>query len=252
MAINNRRFGCEFEFTNFYGELKDITKKIVEDQYGEGAIRQKEKYYHSKNNNTWDFKKDGSTGCELCTPVSLYGNINKICKVYNKLLKSGAVVTKADSLHVHVDKSDINDNKILVLWIYLEPLISKMFPKYRRGQNADYCQSIVTSRAKNKNVAEFLSRGMFTSKDHHSAISLSKRKNRNTVEFRISEAPSNVRHIKNWVKFCIMFVEKSKKIDELFFVGKRPNDVDLQELMDIVNIRDNSLKEWIEERLELF
>jgi len=205
MSLKNRRFGCEFEFTNFYQEIKRDVINVVEKHYGDSSIRAKEEYYHSKSNNTWDFKRDGSTGCELCTPVSIYGDISRICKVYRNLIKNGAVITKADSLHVHVEKKDISDNKILVLWIYLEPLISKMFPKYRRGQNADYCQSIVTSKSKIKNVAEFINRGMFTSKDHHSAISLSKSKNKNTIEFRILETKKNTQHKKKWIRYLIFF-----------------------------------------------
>jgi hypothetical protein len=220
MVIQNRNFGCEFEFSTTYHDFLPIVHQIIEDVYGPKSLKHSERWYESNNNFTqWHLKLDSSTESELCTPVSSFNDIPKICSVLKKLGENKKIkITKNDSFHVHIDIKDIDREAVLALWLRYEKIIFSLFPSHRRNHNK-FCERSILRNKTNKNISEYMQEAIDNTQDHHSAISFFFYKNkqvnelsssRNTVEFRLGEGTVNPIFIKNWVTFLLFFIDSCK------------------------------------------
>jgi len=261
MFIQDRNFGCEFEFSTIYHDFLPIVKPIIKEIYGEGCLKYSEKWYESTNNfNQWHLKIDNSTESELCTPVSKLKDIDNITSVLEKTGENKNIkITKNDSFHVHVDVKDIEREAILVLWMRYEKVIFSLFPSHRRNHNR-YCEKSIHKEKTNKNISEYLQEAIENTKDHHSAISFYFYKHkeinalsskRNTVEFRLGEGTTNSVFIKNWVIFLLFFIDSCKNLEIKDVVDimcdKRFDNSDdsFNIMMKEIQIRDKELKKWI-------
>ena len=153
MFIQDRNFGCEFEFSTLYHDFLKISKPIIENIYGQGCLKHSEKWYESNNNfRQWHLKLDSSTESELCTPVSKLEDIDHITNVMSSLGKNKDIkITKNDSFHIHMDVKDLDREAILILWMRYEKIIFSLFPTHRRNHN-EYCESSILKEKKSKNI----------------------------------------------------------------------------------------------------
>jgi len=264
MFIQDRHFGCEFEFSTIYHDFLPIVKPIIDNIYGHQCLKHSEKWYESNNNfKQWHLKIDNSTESELCTPVSNLNDINKITSVLELLGKNNAIkITKNDSFHVHMDVKDIDKEAILVLWMRYEKVIFSLFPPHRRNHN-QFCEKSILKEKSNKNISNYLQEAIENTKDHHSAISFYFYKHketntlsstRNTVEFRLGEGTTNPVFIKNWVTFLLFFLDSCKNLEIKDIVDimcdRRlvNNEENLSLMIKELQINNSEVKKWIASR----
>lgn len=253
----NRKFGCEFEFSTDWLISYNIIKPIITSLYGKDSLKAKQEWFKSNNNyRQWHFKTDSTTACELCTPISTYKKLNKILKVIKNIKLKNIKVSKKDALHVHLDASDLDPKKILLMWLKYEKVIFNMFPKHR--QNNMYCPKAIKGIIKNKLVANYFKEAEEGSKEHHYAISFyfyktnKKNAKRNTVEIRIAEGTTDYKFVKNWIIFCLYFVEASKKCDIINTMCDSPKSYSLNDLILELKIKDQTLTKWLKKRYEKY
>jgi len=256
IKLTNRRFGCEFEFSTEWRKMLKIVEPIIVDIYGEKHLLAKHDFFDSNNNyKQWHLKIDNSTESELCTQVSVLKDLKKICMVMEKLEEDEDVlVTENDGFHVHVDIRDVEKEKLLSLWLKYEEVIFSLFPKYRRDNF--YCEKGIKRRTKKgtKNIANYFLDADSNSEDHHFALSFyfskdtEKNLRRKTVEFRVANGTKDKAFVRNWVLFCLHFVEGAKKISAVKTVCASPNKHTLDELIQEIGIKDKELTLWLIDR----
>jgi hypothetical protein len=249
--IIDREFGCEIEISTPFEDSKEILKPIIEKEYGERTLQAIQNYYDSTNNyKKWHLKIDTTTEAELCTPISKFNQLKHIKKVVEKARKEGIEITKRDSLHVHVQANDVDPRNVLAAWLLFESTIKDCFPSHRHKN--DYSSQLIKCRRKGKNIANFLMRAIIESEDHHCIISFHHYEDRKTIEFRISEGTLSGDHIRNWVKFCLCFVNAAKKIDPVITICKEINSTNIDDLIEWMKIKDKKLQSWLRKRHQEF
>lgn len=247
----NIKFGCEFEFSTDIEIVANIVKEVLGNE-----LTHRNEYFKSKNNRKWHLKTDSSTCCELCTPVSSYDDMEYICSVIQHISRSKIKTTKNDSMHVHVRTNKVSKENLITAWIMIEKTLIKCFPKHRRQKYGyysknNYCGMLINHTAK-KNIASLLNSAMKISDDHHSVFSSKYYESRGTVEFRISEGTTKIKHVKNWVKFCLQFINFAKDINPYESLTSIPYKMNIEELISVMNIRDYNLGQWLKERYNLY
>jgi len=261
----NRNFGCEFEYSTEYNDFKPIVSSIIDRIYGRNKVKARPEWRKSSHNYVkWDIKTDSSTLIEMCTPISNFHDIKKICGVIESLGKNKKIkITNNDSFHIHVDANDIEKEKILILWLKYEKMIFYLFPPHRRNNN-QYCMPSSNRRGK-KIVANIFKEAMESTLEHHSAISFYfyqknskniKRKCRKTVEFRLGEGTTNPEFVRNWILFLLYFMERCKKVknplNDICEQTIKPSHGTLQDMIADLKIKDVRLIEWINKRFNKF
>ena len=78
MKLYGRNFGCEFEFSSEFEEMKTLSQEIIPPIYGKHKLKVTSDWIRSNNNKEWHLKPDATTNSELVTPISSYKDINKI------------------------------------------------------------------------------------------------------------------------------------------------------------------------------
>ena len=251
--IYSIKFGCELEFSTAFDDSKQFVKDSIHKVFGVNSLNIKKEVFKSINNKKWDLKLDPSTESELCTPISTWKKIDKICDVIN-LIKEKIKVTDNDALHVHVDMRNMDEKKILALWLKYEKIILSLFPKYRR--ESFFCERSIRKLKSGKNTASFFKDAMSATSDHHSAISFNLteegKKKRRTVEFRTAEGTKDPVMVRNWVLFCLSFVHASKKVNPFDILCDFPYDSSIDDLIVEIGIKDKDLLKWMESREKKF
>ena len=93
-----RRFGFEIEFSTPFFEVEKMVKRIIPKIYGKNKLTTDPMYDSSDNHyKKWEFKYDGSTECELTTPISTIRHFTKIEKILQKLKENNVKITSKDS-----------------------------------------------------------------------------------------------------------------------------------------------------------
>lgn len=244
MNIFNRNFGCEFEYTTSFKEIELIITKIIRTVYKKNNIKIEERMVDSVRNKKWHLKLDGSTGCELVTPISKIANLNKILIIVDYLKQNKVKITTSDSIHVHIEAKNISMKKIIVAWMQIENFIMHYFKKHR--QNNSYCDRLVRGN-KNQKIKSFLNDAMEKSLDHHAAISLSHYNDRKTVEFRLSHATFDPFFIEGWIKFCMYFLNYAKKINIAKTLQMPTNTIkDYKDIISLLKITDEKTLYFVE------
>lgn len=232
MPIYHRKFGCEFEFSSDFETVSAIASKAIISIYGQNKLYVKYKWYKSINNLQWHLKLDSSTSAELVTPVSNYTDLPKICKVIQYLGNNDIQVTKNDSFHVHMYAGDITRNSIVVSWIQIEKIFSKIFPPNRRKN--DYCKLIGNNR-KSILAKKFID-AENNSQEHHCSLSLLNLDKRKTIEFRLAQGTTDPDFITGLVKFYMSYLNYAKHIDPVKLLCEDQID-NMDKIVELLNIK---------------
>jgi len=249
--IMDRHFGCEIEISTPFQEAGEAFESIINLIYGPKSLLIKNSYFDSINNyKKWHLKTEITTEAELCTPISTFKTIKKIQDVSKMASSAKIEISTNDSLHVHVQANDVDPRNVLAAWLLYERTIKDCFPAYRRKN--DYSSQLIKCKTQKKNIANFLMGAITDSQEHHCIISFNHYEERKTIEFRISEGTLDPDHIRNWVKFCLIFVDAAKKIDPVITLCKEVNDSNINDLISELKINDKKLQEWLKDRYKKF
>jgi len=212
------RFGCEFEFSSPWERVEKAVRKIIP----EDKLSSNQCYSHSRGNSVWILKTDASTSAELTTPICEIDQIEEVCEVAQKLSERHLRVTKKDGFHVHVSKEGMGVRNTAYFWADCEKQLMLTVPKHRREN--EYCERIVKWRDYPDNWKYQVLKKV---RDHHSAFHFNDKLN--TFEFRIAEGTLDGNFVKNWINFCLLFLDASKKHEPGIEVTS------LRELFDLMN-----------------
>lgn len=251
--MKQRNFGIEIEMSSKIHNINDLIKYIIPKQQYEYSATSNDK----SNGKFWHLKKDYSTETELATPILKLSDkpkMNLLKKILKTLQLSDIKITKHDGIHVHIDCKDMDWNKLLISWIYLEESIKHLFPKYRtRNTYRDVSYSEPYLNKKNKKIiAEYFEKLKQKSNNHHSAINFQWFEERGTVEFRWHEGSIDYDDLVNWVKFIHYFIEYSMKVDLTKALCSKIKNFDCCELIEILNIKDTKVVQWVKDRYDKF
>lgn len=246
--MKNFKFGCEFEFSSGWEEVKHISTEAINKYYGPRHLFAQHKWFRSTGNTRkWHLKTDNTTECELCTPISTQNSLNKICSVINYLGHQSIKVSKNDSFHVHMSAHGIDPRKIVAAWLSVEKTILRCFPKHRRQRydaQGTYCAQL-THKNNKKNIAGLLEQAIYIAEEHESALSLHYYGDRGTAEFRVGEGTTDPKFVKNWVLFCMKFLQYASKIDPFDVLCQKTENMGITEMINIMNIRNKNIEHWL-------
>lgn len=210
---NERTYGIEIEFLQ--GPYSRET--IAQELRNAGINAYSESYNHTTKSN-WKLITDASCGNELVSPV-LKGRegleeIKKVCAVLNRL---GCKVDKRCGLHVHHYAGDLsvkNFRNLYISYAKYEGLIDTLQPISRRGNNNQYCRSLITygynelverlDRCKTINDIRCIFGTRYMKLNIESYVKYG------TIEFRQCAGTTDASKIINWIMFTQLMVERSK------------------------------------------
>ncbi len=227
---SKRCFGLELEFGNKISGGQIVSTVQAVDEFRE--VRLSQHYAQDTNNDYWHVKLDrscgdiaGDYGWELASfKASGIKDINLMGKVARSLHEIGVNVNDRCALHVHVEIADFSQAQLAVLsaiWIKIEPFICHIIPAHRA--DSKYCKFF----RHEKWVSESIDSGTDLTPDYvWSKIKPTKNDNpgrrksinicnyiftdKKTIEFRFPESTLSEYQVRNWIKFCLCFVEQCK------------------------------------------
>ena len=245
-----RKFGFELEFSTPIEQTKKIVKKIMAKTYKINMILYETFNYSNTNTyKKWELKYDGSTECELTTPISTIHNFKRITKILNELKKNELKVTNKDSVHVHMQANDVPKHNIIAAWILMEKVILKCFPEHRRDNG--YCQKLINK--KYRKISDFFIDAENEANAHHAILSLNYYTQRKTVEFRVMEGNLNANDILPWVKFCMLFLNYAKTIDPVEIICNKNRPIlKLKDIIEMLKIKDKQIIDFLIRREKQF
>jgi hypothetical protein len=243
----NRRFGVELEVSNNLSkqDIGDIVneyeilyskkKKIVKITPGlEGWAQTKNNaYWHVKFDRTCGpLGKDFDNGWEIASYIGCgVKDVDHIARLARFLHAAGVETNTNCGLHIHVETFDFNEESMGVLlarWLKVENFLTSICHFSRH--NNQYCAPVRHKIFGWQNWYDYkkpstLWHGIspsnlsvhnnfekrFTLNTVGFAIGiLNPLYNRNTVELRLPECILDERHVKNWTRLIVQFVEASK------------------------------------------
>jgi len=206
-----RKFGVELEFTQSStdrNKLCTAIRSVGEPAYIDGFV-------HNHNNEEWCCKTDSSCGYEAASRVfSTPQELKKAGEAIDAIRTAGAKVNNRCGFHVHIELDDFNESKLGKLaawWVKIEGMIINSVPTARKANN--YCIPLTqyfrpdTAYSAEQVLREARSHGRYMT------LNLANWYDRKTIEFRIAEGTDDSATVKNWVRFLLWFIEKTKKLD---------------------------------------
>ena len=258
-----RTFGIEMEWNSTLD--RQAMKRIVEGFPGQRA--NVTSYQRNDDATRWFCKADASCGHEVATKVlgsltsvqQTLDDLKLACDVHKALYDAGARVSDTCGGHVHVGMGNLSEEQVdrfLMYWIKMEKVILDIMP--RRRVNNQYCMPhsnfFNAGTGYNREVLRrgFSSRAAVNLGHYSSGSSDSDRR---VIEIRIGEASNDYRHMKNWVRFVLYFIELVKDLPN-------PTNVNwytLEEALEMLELTNkptaeeflvlspaiNELREWI-------
>lgn len=226
-----RTFGIEIEFNGITASaaVRAIRSTGVE------CLNLSDTYHHTSFQN-WKIKYDVSvnrTGCgprayggnELVSPI-LRGEaglieVFNVCRV---LEEAGAKIDKTCGLHVHIGVDAISKKEMKNLlrgWTRYEKVIDLFMPNSRRGNNNQYCKSILSTstdlnyrgQVNEGSLFEYIDNvDSFTAvqtlaQDRYGKMNFTGFASRGTIEFRGHSGTVSGKKVCAWIQFCTLFID---------------------------------------------
>lgn len=227
-VIQSRKFGVELEIVNL------AIPTVVLALRNAGIDAHAEGYNHALRNH-WKVVTDASVvgnngipGCEVVSPV-LVGEdgLEEVRKVCRALVAAGATVNKTCGLHVHVNARDLTARDIAMTvtrYANTEASIDALVPVSRRGSYNRFCKSVVSLVRTNSARLATVStpadcvtalRTYPNDENRFLKLNLESYLRHGTVEFRQHSGSVNAEKVCNWIRFCVNFVETSRRYASL-------------------------------------
>lgn len=238
-----RPFGLEIELSTPQFLVGHMLKEIPDFKF-----RNRTKEYNS-NGKYWDLKPEASSECEIATPLITLGgeNHNKFKQVMEAI--SDSYVTCEDGIHVHVHVPDIEMERLFIAWLYIEYVVLRLFPVYRK--NNEYIQLCIIKYRKGKRLSHYIGPHSYVDAEfHHSTMSLERWPERQSVEFRLHEGTTCYEDIIHWVKFILYFIEFARTVNIIELLGKLPLK-DPMKLSETLKL-PYELTRWTDKRMYLY
>jgi predicted nucleic acid-binding Zn finger protein len=207
-------------------------------------------YSHEMGNELWKIGDDNSVrqnmsseenaqyeSVEITSP-KLFGieglkKVEKVLRIWNEL---GSRVNIWCGFHVHVDASSFDERdiaRLILTWMKIENVIyflvspSRRMNLYARMLRDAYSQ-----------VWGRLITGLTEKGDRYYAVNRNAYERFKTIEFRIHQGTTDFEKVKNWVLFCLKFMEKVKAGLKWSDFSEEPT---IEEVLDKLGFVDNAV-----------
>lgn len=252
--MHNRKFGFELEYDTNWDDLEKVIRDIIRKYYGPYRIYCKNDIYETINNKRWHLKTDSGVASEICSPISIVTDLDKIYSVIDDLNHNcNLKPTKDCGFHVHIDVSDINKYHLVAYWISVERTINNLFPQYRIGN--DTCSRYIkfNNKRSKKDVAKLYRKYKGDFDDRWRALNLSNYEDRGTAEIRLAESTANPEDVYCWVSFCINLIDYFASIEEEDPIDIMASDlkININDLIYNLNL-DSRVKNWVKFRYKKY
>lgn len=218
----NRKFGVEIEC---YG----VSKRQLCDEINRLGVPCSIEGYNHSTRAHWkivtDSSIEGTRGdeCEIVSPpLDGIDGLEQLEKVCEALRTCRALINKTCGLHIHFDANTFSLKtwkNIYKNYINFEPTIDSMMPRSRRGNDNNYCLSLLNKfRSKNQAFSkidaatniEGISRAV-TLRDRYYKINAESFFRHGTIEFRQHSGTREFSKIKNWILFLHRLMDYSEQ-----------------------------------------
>jgi hypothetical protein len=225
----SRPFGVELEMSPNLPQEEIAT---VVDSWTDRGVKISG-WRQSDDNTVWHVKTDATcgpgddeTGWEIASYKACgFKDMKQIATVADRLNEAGVEVNKNCGLHIHADVSEFLSSDmglLLAYWIKAEWILSHMVPIHRlvneycelytfkRVQPGDYNPVSLWAALKPKNlqVHDNADKRMSLNMVNYAQVQAHVG-NRCTVELRLPEGTLDGYHVRNWVLFLLLFIERS-------------------------------------------
>lgn len=248
-TVPGRKFGIELEFLGIgRNDVESIVSKAFKEAGSNETIESYDYEEHTEAGyDHWHCTTDGSLpNYDDCTELVsrvMDSNSDEDWKVMRVALDAlnaeGADVANSTGLHVHVDVSDLSETQIMrIVSAYreYEDNIDRIVGVNRRADTNSYCYSlrrIDSSAFQTRSVESFNNVGLDNEK--YWKLNTIPYGDINTIEFRQHDGTLNYYRIKNWVRFCVEFVEHFKKEPKKITNFRSPEKVMERYLSSIIS-----------------
>jgi len=179
-----------------------------------------EGYNHTVRANRWKIVTDASiraaSGGEVVSPVlSGEDGIEELVKVVKALRAAGATVNRSCGLHVHVGVSDLLPKDLVNIvkrYADYEETIDGFMPASRRGQSAQWCNSVIPfSRELQRRSRNYSTNREVcdAQRGRYYKVNLTPYRRQKTLEYRQHAGTCNYRKVESWVRFLLQFTDAS-------------------------------------------
>jgi len=203
---------------------------------------------------------------ELVSPILRGGQgLGTVDRVMRTLSNMGDVsVNQTMGLHVHVNIADLTLaqlKKVCQNFCKYESVLDSMMPPSRRGSTNTYCgsnrhavggpygtnASIHQAIASCNSIGEL---GELVSPQKYYKLNLRNivENRQTTIEFRQHSGTYNNKKVKNWVRFCVAFVQNSARLRVPSHISSNANVDKLFEMMMMYVVKDRCLRDFYRQR----
>ena len=254
MKILDRPVGIELEFSSKF----KYVQSLITPYFNKNEIHIEDSVMQSTNKNIWYLKGENHFQTELTTPViTLQSPENRLLKkILNILEKNNVRITKSDGIHFHIDVPDCSKENLFIAWLSIEPIIKDMFPYHRIKHSKLICDAsepYTPSKIPNMfKPADIYLHELPIIDSHSKSLSFQNYDSNKTIEFRLLEGSINYNDMRNWLRFCLYFIEYAKKIDPITTLCSPINNESIYSLHKLLDIKSPSLIDWIYDRYKKF
>lgn len=171
-------------------------------------------YNHTDYTDTYKLGSDcsiaGADSCEVVSPIlNNLNSLKKVCKVINE---AGAQVNRSCGLHVHFGAESFTIAqwvRIIRNYAALESIIDSFMPMSRRGDNNQYCRSIVARANNCINASDMYDIYEAFGHDRYRKVNVMAYRGHKTIEFRHHSGTTDFTKIENWINFLRGLIEYS-------------------------------------------
>ena len=246
----SRKFGIELEITRISkGECLRAIRAA-------GVAVDIEGYNHIDYADHWKIVNDGSVqdGFELVSPIlDGQAGLDEALRVSAAISTAGASANKTCGFHVHFDAWSMNVAEIRMIckrYAAFEEKIDSFMPESRRGNNNQYCKSVVHEFSKSAyNAARTPAELADAQYDRYFKVNLRAYLRHHTIEFRQHSGTADPEKIKNWVLFLNDFINESIRLASLPGCQSETHQKHWQNLIDLISGNDGMLASEIIGRL---
>lgn len=211
MTLPNRQFGVELEYT---GCARNVLRRV----FAENSIDCSEDSRIQLDK--WAVVYDGSVtdaelhGGEVVSPI-LCGDdgIASIKRILDLIKENLGRVDKSCGFHVHVNAKDLSIEELKFVVYRYERFQASIDMFMKENRRSDRYNNYCGKYGKDIEDVRYLdSLEQLSEIDRYYNINIAAYEKYGTVEFRQYCGTLNFEEIKNWIIFCVSFVEESKRL----------------------------------------
>lgn len=206
------KFGVEIEAFN-------VSRVVLRQALLDAGINVESESYNHDTRNHWKIVNDGSVSgqnaFELVSPplqgLDGLAELERVCAVLEQL---DVKVNKSCGMHIHFEATNFSLStwrNIYANYATLEGEIDSIMPNSRRGNNNNYCKSIVSYKEQIRNARSIRIISTIVGSSRYYKVNCQSFWRHRTIEFRQHSGTIEYRKISNWILILAQLIHASKQ-----------------------------------------